>query len=515
MNNKFEIIATINTGSAQHEKVPGFIKNGATILRLNGSFLTNDTIKEEISRLSKVCGRSAKILVDLPGYKLRFLYIKKNIRFKKSSPVRLKKEYFNYPDFFAIVKIGTILRINNGFVTFTVIDKEKDALICDPDSDGVIVKGRGLHIDKATYRPNPNSLTDFDLRVIEAVKECPIDFVGLSFVHDIADIRFIEKKLNNQKIKCIPKVETKESVRSHNLYSILKHSEMVILDRGDLAGEIGLDNIWQAQKDIASLAKILGCRLILATQVLASMVNNPIPTIAEVDSLFGMLDSGIDGIQLSEEVSVGKYPGESISFINRCAKKFETSGKLPAKKQGKVFWLLGMTSSGKTTLSLRVKEKLISKGYSLVHYDGDEIRNMFSPSHGFSENDRLVVVKNLAYLANKAAENGFNVIVSALTAHDSARFYIKDNIHNLVTVFLKCSVEECIRRDPKGLYRKAKNGQIKTLAGYNSPYTIPDFTDLVIDVEKKSIEQSADLLIDFIIKNHLLCSADLAAQDGK
>ena len=140
----------------------------------------------------------------------------------------------------------------------------------------------------------------------------------------------------------------------------------------------------------------------------------------------------------------------------------------------------------------------------MVHYDGDEIRDMLGSGHGFSEEDRLKVVKNLTHLANKSASAGFNVIVSALTAHESSRKYIRENIPGLVTVYLKCGKNECIRRDHKGLYKKAKEGKINTVIGFNAPYPVPKPVDLTVNTEKKSIEKSSAEIINLLVERERL-----------
>jgi len=110
------------------------------------------------------------------------------------------------------------------------------------------------------------------------------------------------------------------------------------------------------------------------------------------------------------------------------------------------------------------------------------------------------VVKNLVYWANKSANQGFSVVVSALTAHEDARRYVKDSIERLAMIFVKCSVAECARRDPKGLYKKARKGQIKTLVGFNTPYPPLKDADLIIDSERRSVDEAADEIIDFMVR---------------
>ena len=164
--------------------------------------------------------------------------------------------------------------------------------------------------------------------------------------------------------------------------------------------------------------------------------------------------------------------------------------------RGAVFWLMGPTSSGKTTLAKGCLVKLREKRLSSIHYDGDEVRDFFGDQHGFTEKSRLMVVGTLVYLANKVLEAGMVVLVSALTANRDARVYVTRNVKNLVLVSVECSIEECVRRDPKGLYRAAKEGRINTLIGYNSEYPTVENPDIVVSTEKGTIGQSIDSTFD-------------------
>jgi len=495
----FEIIATINTKDVDKGKLRRFAKEGATIFRINSAFEGADSIQSKVKAIRRAIGDSAKILIDLPGYKVRALYLDREINFKKGLSFALNKEHLNYPHVFDLIEEGALIRANNGFNIFTVTEKKGERIVCAPDSDGVLGVGKGLHVHGVPYRATPNSLSNFDRRLIEAIKRCKVDYVGLSFVHDVEDIKYVERRLGCPGIKCIPKIESRESVSYENLCRILRYSKIAILDRGDLAGEIGLESIWKAQRQVIDLSKLLNCKIILATQVLSCMVNNPIPTIAEIDSLYNLLSLGIDGVQLSEEISVGRYPAECLSVVSRAVKAFRTNQKFEPGK-GTVLWLLGLTSSGKTSIAKRVVEKLNRRGIFLVHYDGDEVRDLFGTGHGFSPEDRMRVVKNLVYWANKSANQGFSVVVSALTAHEDARRYVKDSIERLAMIFVKCSVAECARRDPKGLYKKARKGQIKTLVGFNTPYPPLKDADLIIDSERRSVDEAADEIIDFMVR---------------
>lgn len=165
-----------------------------------------------------------------------------------------------------------------------------------------------------------------------------------------------------------------------------------------------------------------------------------------------------------------------------------------------VLWIMGPTASGKTTVGREVAKILLEKGIPVIHYDGDEVRKFFGPNFGFAKEDRLRVVKTLSHLANKALESELNVVVSALTANDDARSYIMANVQNMILIYLDCSLDKCIERDYKGLYKKAMNGEIQTLAGVNTPYQPLVNPDIVINTEKMTVENSAIELVDHLRK---------------
>lgn len=152
----------------------------------------------------------------------------------------------------------------------------------------------------------------------------------------------------------------------------------------------------------------------------------------------------------------------------------------------RVLWLMGPTSSGKTTLAEYFVNQFRHQGRHVIHFDGDEIRGFFGDNHGFKDEDRLRVVKTLGVLANKASEAGVLCVVSALTAHQDARTYIRQSIPSLLIAYVDCSIEECARRDPKGLYALAKSGEIDTLIGWNTPYEKPNNPDITLNTQQNS-----------------------------
>lgn len=159
---------------------------------------------------------------------------------------------------------------------------------------------------------------------------------------------------------------------------------------------------------------------------------------------------------------------------------------------------MGPTSSGKTTIGEDLNRKLRGKNILTIHYDGDEVRDFFGSDFGFGGHNRLQVVKTLVYLANKAVEAGLNVVVSALTANDDARSYVQSQCCNLITAYIKCSISTCADRDPKGLYKKAQQGEIKTLIGFHTEYLAPSDPDVVVETETASLEKCSEQLIKYL-----------------
>ena len=160
--------------------------------------------------------------------------------------------------------------------------------------------------------------------------------------------------------------------------------------------------------------------------------------------------------------------------------------------------MMGPTASGKTTIGKEIVKKLGRASRAAVQYDGDEFRDQFGKNFGFSDTDRLAVVSSLTHFANKWASKGNNVVISALTANEDTRTHIEKNIQGLVKVYVECSIDECIRRDPKGLYKRAIEGEIKSLIGFNSEYIAPQDVALTVNTEKKTATECADEIVRYL-----------------
>ena len=159
-----------------------------------------------------------------------------------------------------------------------------------------------------------------------------------------------------------------------------------------------------------------------------------------------------------------------------------------------VIWLTGIPGSGKTTLALELKKFYEQKGLPIDILDGDEVRKTLSKDLGFSPEDRKEHNRRVIFVAQILSKNGVTTIVPLISPYRETRDFARKEIPNFVEVWVKASVDECKKRDPKGLYKKALAGEIKNLTGLQAPYEEPQNAELILDTEKQNVEESVDLI---------------------
>lgn len=164
-------------------------------------------------------------------------------------------------------------------------------------------------------------------------------------------------------------------------------------------------------------------------------------------------------------------------------------------KQGFVVWLTGLPGSGKTTIAKELEPKLRKLDWPVEIIDGDEIRQSLSKGLGFSREDRETHLKRCAYVAKLLSRNGVAVIAALISPYREVREYARKETTNFVEVYVKCSVQTCRKRDPKGLYKKASAGEIKDLTGPQDLYEEPLHPDLIVDTEKQNLPECVDAIV--------------------
>jgi adenylylsulfate kinase len=169
----------------------------------------------------------------------------------------------------------------------------------------------------------------------------------------------------------------------------------------------------------------------------------------------------------------------------------------------RIFWILGPTSSGKTTIGKAYMQYLRAQSLPSIHFDGDEFRTLRGSSLGIAPEDRLKNVSLCVFMANKCLEAGSNVVVSALTAHDTARQFVIKNAKNLVVIYLDCPLEVRKQRDSRGLYHKVETGEIKadSIIGIETPYLVPVNPHLVLRSNELTVEESVAAIHEWVLSN--------------
>jgi adenylylsulfate kinase len=162
-------------------------------------------------------------------------------------------------------------------------------------------------------------------------------------------------------------------------------------------------------------------------------------------------------------------------------------------------WFMGRPAAGKSTIAKRVENHLRERGYQMENLDGDEVRQNLHPDLGFSREDRELNNRRTAYLCRLLNRNGISVVTGMITpfrdAQQKAREIVEED-GTFVLIYVKCSVEECERRDPKNLYEKAKAGKIDKFTGINHPFEEPHNPDIVVDTEQQSVDKSFEQVIE-------------------
>jgi len=312
---KIDIIATIGPSSCNPKIIRSLEKEGVSIFRINGVHGNIDYIEGLISLIKKH-RRKAGVLVDLPGNKIRVNRLKKPIRLKIGTEFFLSNQQTNFPDFFKTIRKRDLIYANDSKLRFECISIDAEGANFLSHSEGDLQNNKGLH--GCNLNTGMPFLFQRDKELVRAAAKHDVEYIGLSYVRDADDIRDAKRLFKSMGYapRIISKVETRSAVS--NVDKILKEVDHILIDRGDLSAEIGIENISHVQeKLILKIARNKGKKVFLATQFLHNMVNNPLPLIAEVNDLYNTLRKEIHGIQLSEEVSIGRHPVECVRLINR------------------------------------------------------------------------------------------------------------------------------------------------------------------------------------------------------
>ena len=173
-------------------------------------------------------------------------------------------------------------------------------------------------------------------------------------------------------------------------------------------------------------------------------------------------------------------------------------------KQGFVIWFTGLSGAGKSTLAEMLEKNLKQRGDTVTILDGDVVRQYFSRGLGFSREDRLENLRRIAFVAKLLADNGVITITAAISPFQEARDFAREHIGRFVEIYAKTSLEAVIKRDVKGLYKKAIAGEIKNFTGISDPFDEPTRPDIVVETDKETPEASFQKIMATLISKGYL-----------
>lgn len=308
------IILTVGPSFLRHNIIKK-VHDPKYIYRINGSHGTLPEIEKTVMEIRRQVPR-AEILIDLPGNKVRTANLLEPISLVKGEDFFLTKEQFSYPDFYKHIKVGDRVYANDNIFGFIVKEIKDNYVKFRSLSNGELLSSKGIHV-RGLNKKLP-FLFKKDQEIIDLVNRLKISFIGLSFVRTAADVRQVKKLIKSSTV--ISKVETRDAVK--NLDEIMDEVDYLLIDRGDLAADVGLTRVPYFQKHVLGRAKTAGKNVILATQFLKTMESMPLPTIAEINDLANTIKEGVFAIQLSEETAVGKNPLKCLQYIKKMEREY-------------------------------------------------------------------------------------------------------------------------------------------------------------------------------------------------
>lgn len=328
---KTKIVCTIGPASSTEEKIEQLIKAGMDVARLNFSHGTQNEKKEQIEiirKLRKKLKKPITIIADLQGPKLRIGQIDGQRIIQKEEEVTLTKdalenEFPTQLDLSRIVKEGERILLNDGLVELIVKEINGNKIKTIAKNEGWVSSFKGINIPDSDY--NNNTFTQKDHSdLLFAINE-GVDYIALSYVQEENDIKNVKSYIDSRKSPCkiIAKIEKKGAVQ--NLKEIIQAADGVMIARGDLALETSPSDVPIIQLEIIRIARMFQKPVIVATQMLESMIANPRPTRAETSDIANAVLYQVDAVMLSAESATGKYPVEAVKVMTDIIQKVEQS----------------------------------------------------------------------------------------------------------------------------------------------------------------------------------------------
>ena len=337
-NKKTKIVATLGPACSSKEVLKNMIDAGVNVFRINFSHADYTDVTERIQmirELNEEFGYTTSILGDLQGPKLRVGVMKEDVVVSKGDIITFttaedvlgtaSRVYMNYKEFPKDVNPGERILLDDGKLIFEVTKTDKNTEV-----EAIVVQGGPLKSKKGVNLPNTKvslpALTPKDIKDALFAIENKVDWIALSFVRtpkDLEELQDLIAKHSDHKIPIIAKIEKPEAVE--NIDKIVAFCDALMVARGDLGVEVPAEEVPLIQKKLIHRAKTARIPVIVATQMMETMITSLTPTRAEVNDVANSVMDGADAVMLSGETSVGNYPVEVIETMTRIIKSVEDS----------------------------------------------------------------------------------------------------------------------------------------------------------------------------------------------
>jgi len=381
LKKRTKIVATISDKNCEPKFLRGLFEAGMDVVRINSAHLDPEGVKKIVKNVRSVSDKIA-ILIDTKGPEIRTTVCDEPVRFFKGETVRVvgnineKTSHevinVNYNQIAKHVPEGAVILIDDGELEIKIISIEGEALRGRIENDGTLGSRKTVNIPQ--IRINLPSVSKRDLVFIDLAVKLDVEFIAHSFVRSKDDVLAVQRLLDKQssKIKIIAKIENQQGV--DNLGEIMEHCYGIMVARGDLAIEVPFERIPGIQRMI--IARCIEDRkpVIVATQMLHSMILSPRPTRAEVSDVANAVYSQTDALMLSGETASGKYPLESVKTMARIAAEIEKEKdqyiEMPAGS------LSGPVSAYLAKVAVKTSIRVKGKAILADTLNGTAIRNM-------------------------------------------------------------------------------------------------------------------------------------------
>ena len=330
-----KIVATLGPATSTKEKIRELFKNGVTMFRLNSSHGDVEMHKTNLSYIREIEKEEKTlipVLLDLQGPKIRIGNLPESIEIKKGQILKFRHQPEITGDILPVdykgmaddVTPGEKIMIDDGKIQLEVKNVEDKVIFAEVLTDGLLKQRKGINIPGS--QGSLDVLTERDIKFVEFAAHNDIDYLGLSFVREASDVVKLRELLHshgNTTARIISKIEKPQAV--NNIDAIIEVSDGIMVARGDLGIEISNEKVPIVQKTIIRKANTKRKVVIVATQMLDSMIENPIPTRAETSDVANAILDGTDAIMLSGETAAGAYPVEAVAMMKKIADNVEES----------------------------------------------------------------------------------------------------------------------------------------------------------------------------------------------